>query len=78
MKLCTKCKTEKRFIEFHKNKKTIDGINYTCKSCVLEYQRNNKEKRYERGHFSNHIISVPFYSILFRSIQVYYNLFNSY
>jgi hypothetical protein len=47
MKLCTKCKTEKRFIEFHKNKKTIDGINYTCKSCVLEYQRNNKEKRYE-------------------------------
>jgi len=45
MKTCTKCKIEKDFTKFSKQKKTKDGLTYTCKSCSKEYRENNKERR---------------------------------
>lgn len=59
MKICSKCKKEKNFIEFNKNKKSKDGHFSWCKLCVKahyllnrerlllkskNYQKNNREK----------------------------------
>ena len=43
MKTCRKCKIEKDFTEFTKDKQNKDGLKYTCKSCSKEYRENNKE-----------------------------------
>jgi hypothetical protein len=52
MKRCIKCKVEKEFIEFHKNKKAKDGVNSCCKSCKKEYYKANKE-RYQEYNKAN-------------------------
>ena len=44
MKTCTKCKIEKEVTEFTKDKKTKDGLTYTCKFCYKEYRENNKQR----------------------------------
>ncbi len=48
MKKCTKCKKEKEISDFHKHKKTKDGLSCRCKECSLEdkreYYKNNKDK----------------------------------
>jgi hypothetical protein len=46
-KICTSCKLEKDFSEFHKG---IDkyGLCYRCKSCRIEYAKKNVEKENER------------------------------
>ena len=44
MKHCTTCKTNQPDENFHKNKITRDGLSHQCKSCVLAYQRANKDK----------------------------------
>jgi len=48
MKKCNKCKIEKEFIEFPKNKTKKDGYQSQCKICVnnykLIYRKLNKEK----------------------------------
>lgn len=44
MKKCCKCKIEKEFFNFYKNKSKKDGFNTTCISCSKEYKINNKEK----------------------------------
>jgi hypothetical protein len=41
MKVCTKCKVEKDFLEFSKNKYKKDGHNHICKLCD-----NEKKKKY--------------------------------
>jgi hypothetical protein len=41
MKVCTKCKLEKDFLEFSKNKSKKDGHNHICKLCD-----NEKKKKY--------------------------------
>ena len=43
MKLCNKCKIEKKFDEFHKGNGK-DGFQYTCKSCKKNYSISNVEK----------------------------------
>ena len=43
VKVCTKCKLEKSYSEFGKDKKAKDGLNYNCKSCLKEYTQANKE-----------------------------------
>lgn len=48
MKQCYKCKEEKDFIFFHKNKTKEDGYNYLCKLCVKEKYELNKEKILKR------------------------------
>lgn len=40
LKTCTRCKVEKPFVEFGKNRRQKDGYHYWCKSCSKEYRRN--------------------------------------
>ncbi len=51
MKKCNKCGEVKPKTEFYKNKKTKDGLQYTCKKCCRElnkeYYKNNYEKARE-------------------------------
>lgn len=48
MKRCSKCKKLKLEIEFNKDKRTKDGLDYKCKQCVkdksLNYKLKNKIK----------------------------------
>lgn len=45
MKACCKCKVEKPFIEFHKNKNMKDGLNYACKDCNYQYRVELRAKK---------------------------------
>lgn len=47
MKKCYKCKIEKTFDKFCKNKKHKDGLNEICKDCKKEYNLKNSEKTKE-------------------------------
>lgn len=44
MKICSKCKISKSFIEFDFNKSNLDGYQYHCKQCRLISRKNNKDK----------------------------------
>jgi hypothetical protein len=45
MKRCNKCKGWKKLGNFHKNKRTKDGLNDYCKPCKSTYLKRNKYKR---------------------------------
>ena len=45
MKRCGKCKGWKKLGNFHKNKRTKDGLNDYCKPCKSTYLKRNKYKR---------------------------------
>jgi len=47
MKKCYKCKLEKPFNKFCKNKKHKDGLNEMCKDCKKEYNIKNSERNKE-------------------------------
>ena len=47
MKTCSKCKEEKPFSEFYKNRKRKYGLHNHCKSCHKAYRETNKDKRKE-------------------------------
>jgi hypothetical protein len=51
MKVCSKCKVEKEFIEFYKHKKGKNGLHPSCKNCCKQYNKqyelDNKENRKE-------------------------------
>lgn len=55
MKCCGKCKKEKLFIDFHKNKRRPDGYKDICKSCynqksktyTAKWYQKNKDKHYK-------------------------------
>ena len=53
MKICTKCKMEKDFSEFGKNKKSKDGLRYDCRTCRTEYYHNNLESINEARQIYN-------------------------
>lgn len=48
MKICSKCKIEKAFGEFYKDKSRGDGLSYVCKKCASlkagKYHAKNAEK----------------------------------
>lgn len=54
MKCCGRCKKEKPFIDFYKNKRRPDGYKDICKSCygqkgkeyAAKWYQNNKDKHY--------------------------------
>ena len=46
MKKCIKCKIEKPFIKFYKNKTREDGFQTVCMVCQKEYVLKNKERVY--------------------------------
>lgn len=52
MKKCTKCKEEKSFDYFFKDKRAKDGYQSRCKICVQKYYVENKEKisEYKKKH----------------------------
>ncbi|WP_288955741.1 hypothetical protein [uncultured Polaribacter sp.] len=43
-KVCTKCKVKKNKLEFHKNKRSSDGLKSMCKKCKNQYYLDNSEK----------------------------------
>jgi hypothetical protein len=54
MKTCVKCKKEKKFSEFHKNKSNKDGYQKMCKQCRKNHYIKNKEKILEKR--KNHYV----------------------
>lgn len=42
-KICPKCKTQKDFSEFSRNKKYKDGLSCWCKECFASYYQANKD-----------------------------------
>jgi hypothetical protein len=50
MKICSKCKVEKKLTEFNRTKTNKDGLSYLCRECNLEqsrkYRKANKDKYY--------------------------------
>lgn len=49
MKLCSKCKEQKSFEEFHKDRTTKDGFEYRCKKCKSELAKERRQKDPERA-----------------------------
>jgi hypothetical protein len=45
MKICTKCKTTKSFVEFSNDKNKKDGLTSACRAC----NNNREKKRRENG-----------------------------
>ena len=43
-KVCTKCGLSKPFDMFNKNSQSKDGLQYHCKPCKLNYQRNSPNR----------------------------------
>ncbi len=43
MKICSRCKKEKDYDEFYKDKAAKDGYNCICKLCRLEMDRNRRK-----------------------------------
>lgn len=39
------CEKELSILDFHKDKSTIDGLRYKCKTCIKQYDDSIKEKR---------------------------------
>ena len=48
MKTCYKCKEEKPFSEFHKDRTTKDGYQNQCKVCRKVYNKSYYEKNIEK------------------------------
>lgn len=48
MKTCTKCKKEKPFAQFCKNKSIKDGYNHWCRECTKEYRNKPGVKAREK------------------------------
>jgi len=44
MKICTRCRQNKKLSEFNKDNSAKDLLQYWCKQCIKEYSENNKER----------------------------------
>ncbi len=53
MKTCSKCKIEKPFEDFGKEKRALDGKRSECKACVSEYNRSKKAKLAQKRYRSS-------------------------
>src|ERR1035437_10229255 len=51
IKLCSKCKKKKSLNMFIKDKFTLDGLCYQCKSCQKEWRIENSESERIRGKY---------------------------
>lgn len=47
-KLCTRCGKEKLLSEFHKRTASKDGLNYSCKECIAQQNKNQRLKDPEK------------------------------
>lgn len=48
MKTCTKCKTEKHYTEYRKDKRYADGYTTWCKACYLESSNKWRDSNRDR------------------------------
>ena len=48
MKVCTRCKEEKAVSEFHKHKRSKDGLQPACKQCMNVSYNASRKKDQER------------------------------
>jgi len=55
LKKCSNCGELKSFSEFHKDKRSNDGLQSKCKKCRKEYYENNKEKilKQKKDYYEN-------------------------
>lgn len=58
MKFCKNCKTEKLFIEFHKNKRAKDGHKGECKECIKRYPCRNRKLLLTPDEYREHLNEV--------------------
>lgn len=49
MKICSKCKIEKKLEEFYKSKASKDGLTYKCKECNNKYASEWHHKNFEKS-----------------------------
>ena len=54
-KKCTICGKEQPIENFHKNRKTKDGLQYHCKECQKEYERRRKLRKLTGGSELNKV-----------------------
>lgn len=45
MKICSKCKEEKNYTDFFKDKTRLDGYHYYCKVCIKKYKQTDEYKK---------------------------------
>ena len=50
MKICSKCKIEKDFTAFYKEKSVSDGFSRWCKDCRREYRQTPGQKEYDQKY----------------------------
>ena len=48
MKTCSKCKLSKKASEFNKQKRNKDGLNFQCRKCQNQWQREHYKKSERR------------------------------
>lgn len=53
MKICTKCKKEKKDIMFWKNKSNKDGLCRQCKDCIKKYAKTPEQKKRNNQYTKN-------------------------
>lgn len=51
MKTCTKCKVEKEFSEFYKDKNRKDNLCVQCKKCMKQYLNKLNRKEYSKQYY---------------------------
>lgn len=74
MKICTKCKIEKSFDNFSKDSNGKFGFKSSCKFCISQYQKNNKERihRQQKEYRKNSVhIKKEYYENNKEKIQLY-------
>jgi len=71
-KICKKCEIEKELEQFHKDTRTKDSREGSCKECKKKYQQDIKKKR----DFSvSLLIFKPHMPCILRDLNLSYNLF---
>jgi hypothetical protein len=80
MKQCTKCQKIKDSSSFRKNKSTPDGLSYSCKECLRDYDKSvynlHKEERrlYAKKQRKKHLPRRKRYDINYYHNHVMENL----
>jgi len=57
MKKCSKCKIEKPYSEFVKDRQKKDGYRFHCKSCLKEYYQKNRIEKLDKARARNYGVS---------------------
>ena len=81
MKKCPKCKEEKEFSEFYKDKRTKDNLRAWCKICNAKYnkkyKKSDKWKKYNRNYKYNRTHKdINFHILLNIRSRLYFSIKN--